>query len=495
MNLSALWLIPLCCATAQAGPDQPVWITNVVLVSPEKLDKAEPGSVLVQGGRIVRVVRGKGIPKPAGAKVFSGKGQFLVPGLIDSHVHLASLPGLGSAQEAAMPAMVQAYLRQMPRSYLYYGYTALVDLAVVDLKLMNDFRSAPEHPDLFDCGGSLVFANGYPMSFIRSPERFAAFPNFVYDPAQAASIPPEYRPEEHSPEADVARVKASGGICVKTYFERGFGRDRNLPVMGLETLARIRAEATRDGLVLIMHANSLQAQTFAVQGGVDVIAHGLWNWGALNASKDLPPEVMALLDQIAAHGIGYQPTIQVLVGERAYFDPGFLDQPAVRKVVPPSMAAWFRSSEAQWFGKVVNEESESDEDLRKAIDGGPLRRIRQIVAYLATKNAHFLFGTDTPSAPTYGNLPGLNGYMEMQQLFKAGMSLRQIFRAATIENARAFRMEGECGSIEPGKLANLLLMKESPLSRPEAYDSITTVWVHGRAIRREDLAARPKTPE
>jgi len=40
----------------------------------------------------------------------------------------------------------------------------------------------------------------------------------------------------------------------------------------------------------------------------------------------------------------------------------------------------------------------------------------------AGKEANFLFGTDTPSAPTYGNLPGLNGYLEIQQLQKAGLS-------------------------------------------------------------------------
>jgi imidazolonepropionase-like amidohydrolase len=117
-----------------------------------------------------------------------------------------------------------------------------------------------------------------------------------------------------------------------------------------------------------------------------------------------------------------------------------------------------------------------------------MRRVRQVVAYLASKDANFVFGTDTPSSPTYGNLPGLNGYLEMRQLQKAGMSLTQIFKAATISNAREFKMGSQVGSIEPGKIANLVLMKKPPLESIDAYDSIITVWVHGKAIPRNDLA-------
>jgi len=94
--------------------------------------------------------------------------------------------------------------------------------------------------------------------------------------------------------------------------------------------------------------------------------------------------------------------------------------------------------------------------------------------------------------PTYGNLPGLNGYLEMQQLQKAGLSLAQIFKAATINNARAFKLDSQLGTIEPGKIANLLLLKKSPLDGVDAYDSIVTVWVHGKAISRDTLAADAK---
>jgi imidazolonepropionase-like amidohydrolase len=112
-----------------------------------------------------------------------------------------------------------------------------------------------------------------------------------------------------------------------------------------------------------------------------------------------------------------------------------------------------------------------------------------VVAYLAANNANFLFGTDTPSAPTYGNLPGLNGYLEMQQLQKAGLSLAQIFEAATLSNAREFHLDSQLGTIAPGKIANLLLLDKSPLETLDAYDSIDTIWIHGKAVARESLVA------
>jgi hypothetical protein len=475
--------------SASAQAVSRTWITDVTIISPENLDHVEKGSVLIENGRIVSVLRKKGPKKTTGATVVSGKGQFLIPGLIDSHVHLASVPGMNFPEPEGVRAMIKEYFRQLPRSYLYYGYTTLVDLAVIDHQVLKDFKQAPLHPDLYDCGESLPFANGYPMSFVPPETRFKLFPNFLYDPAQASSIPAEYRAEDHTPAADVALVKRSGGICVKTYFERGFGRDRHLPVMGPDVLAGIRKAATQADLVLMMHANSFEAQKFGVEGGVDVLAHGMWNWGDFDDQTELPAGIKTVLDQIVQKRIGYQPTIQVLRGLEAYFDPEYLKMKAIPKVIPKEMLEWFNSPEGKWFKKELAGDDTPDAAMFAGLERGPVRHVRQVVPYLAGKDADFLFGTDTPSAPTYGNLPGLNGYLEMQQLQKAGLSLAQIFRAATLSNARKFKLDAQVGTIEPGKTANLVLLKQSPLESLEAYDSITTIWVHGEAISRESLAA------
>src|SRR5271155_199543 len=101
-------------SASNEGANQ-IWITGVTIISPENLDHIAEGNVLVENGRIVRVERGKATKKAADAAMVSGKGQFLIPGLIDSHVHLASIPGMqpesGFDPNAAKPAMVAEYFK------------------------------------------------------------------------------------------------------------------------------------------------------------------------------------------------------------------------------------------------------------------------------------------------------------------------------------------------------------------------------------------------
>jgi|ERR1700722_15647103 imidazolonepropionase-like amidohydrolase len=501
MKFFPLVLALLLSVGAFAGPpsNEPaprrIWITDVIIVSPENLGDLARGSVLIENERIARVERKPSSKPPADATVVSGEGGFLIPGLIDSHVHIASIPGvtlqLMLSPDTAHAAMLADYYKQLPRSYLYFGYTTLIDLAVIKPDALGTFRHAPLHPDLYDCGPSLPLANGYPMSFTPAALRFQLFPNFLYDPAQSSGIPAEYKPQDHTPAAAVATDKRAGAICVKTYFEHGFGKERNLPIITPDMAVEIRKAATQNGLVMMMHANSFEAQQFAVDADVDVIAHGMWNWGALDRRPELPPEIKTLLDRIVQKRTGYQATIQVMGGLRSYFDPDYLKMPAIPKVIPAALLAWFNSPEGKWFRKELDEDNTPDEEMRQGFEGGPIRRVREVVGYLAARNANFVFGTDTPSAPTYGNLPGLNGYLEMQQLHEAGLSLEQVLKSATINNAREFKLDSQVGSIEPGKIANLVLLRKSPLESVDAYDSIVTVWVHGKPTSRDSLALSP----
>ena len=462
------------------------WIVGATVISPERQDAGRVLNVLIEGDRIAAVTAT--LPADAGqnATIVNAQGKYLIPGLMDSHVHLASIPALSYPMQARHRDLVDAYRRQAPRSFLRYGYTTLVDLIITDPKPIQAMRAATAHPDIYDCGGALPVPNGYPASFAPVERRFGLFPNTLYDPIHPEAFPGQADPRAHSPQAAVNRIRSGGGICVKTFFERGFGRDRNLPVPSAGLMRGVVAAAAAVRLPVLLHANSFEAQTFGVDTGVSILAHGLWNWGP-HDSETLPPQIQALLDRIVERSIGYQSTLQVIGGLQLLFDPTYLDRPDVRRVIPPALLAWYRSDEAQWYKRDLAQEA-PDAAMREGLERA-LRRGSQVVQYLAQHNARFLFGTDTPSGPTIGNLPGLNGYLEMRRLVSAGMSLRQLFEAATLSNAKAFALDGDIGTVEPRKRANLVLLARSPLESVEAYDQVQAVWIRGTPLNPASLEA------
>ena len=77
----------------------------------------------------------------------------------------------------------------------------------------------------------------------------------------------------------------------------------------------------------------------------------------------------------------------------------------------------------------------------------------------------------------------------MQQLVDAGLNLRQILEAATLSNAKAFGLDNQIGTVQPGKRANLVLLGNSPLESVQAYDSIQEIWVGGQHLLPRDLEA------
>ena len=341
---AALALTALLALHAAPADDARTWIAGATVISPDRADDGQKLNVLIEGDRIASIV--KALPPGAArnAEVFDATGMYLIPGLIDSHVHLRGVPGFSAPMEYRHPFLTRDYRAQLPRSYLRYGYTTVIDLIPTDRDVLDAFLAAPAHPDLYQCG-ALPVRNGYPSHFAPRLVRDRVFPNFVVDPKTAEATDAE----AHTPQAAVERVKKEGAICVKTFFERGFGRDRDLPVPSPELFAGIVKSARAAGLPVLLHASSIEAQRFGVEGGTDIFVHGMWNWNDLNGSTTLPASAREVLDRIASRGIGYMPTLQVIGGLRVLYEPGYFDQPAVQRVVPPSLLEWYRSPPGRWF--------------------------------------------------------------------------------------------------------------------------------------------------
>ena len=502
-------LLALAAAMLVQAPPPPhrILIRDVTIVSPERKAPLQRGYVVLENDRIVAV--GQGAPPTARwDSVVPGGGRVLIPGLIDGHTHLAMTAGMPIPVPPELQPLAAAYAEQLPRSYLYSGFTTVVDLAVFDRAFLDRFKATPLHPDTYDCGPALALANGYPMAMLPKEVRWDVFPNFLWDPRRQDSIPGRFRPADHTPKATVARVAADGGICVKTFEERGFGPARNLPTPTLAMIQDVVRESHARGLPVLLHANSLAAWRFATRAQVDIIAHGMWNWDEFEQTSagvershperseggmrsGMPAPIRALLDTVAARRIGFMPTLRVMDGLGAMFDPAFLDDPRLARVVPQSLIAWYRTPAGQAYAV----------EMRRGFGNAGDARIRELIGhvadhgalatrYLAAHGGRLVFGSDTPSGPTYGNPPGLNGFLELERLAAAGIPLPRLLASATIDAARAFHLDSLYGTIEPGKMANLLLLRANPLETVEAYDAIDVVIVRGKLLDRSVLAAR-----
>jgi imidazolonepropionase-like amidohydrolase len=80
----------------------------------------------------------------------------------------------------------------------------------------------------------------------------------------------------------------------------------------------------------------------------------------------------------------------------------------------------------------------------------------------------------------------------MRLMAQSGVPLLTIFRAATLNNARQFGLDKDYGTVEAGKVANLVLLTANPLETMRAWSQIEKVILHGDVIERETLAADRK---
>jgi imidazolonepropionase-like amidohydrolase len=456
------------CATQTQAPLSGLVVSDVTVVSPERAAPLEHAYVRIREGRIVEVSESPLL----GEQEIDGTGRYLIPGLIDSHVHLAVSPGFPAAmtaeQAAAHPEIVAANLAQDPKSFLFFGFTTVVDL-VGTAERTAHWNALELRPDAFFCGAAAIIAGR---------TRLIRYPYFSYGKTFGEQVSATVTPAESTPEAVVARIAADGAICVKTVHDRGLEPT-------VEEGQALVAAAHAHKLPVLIHANRKRSQAFAVAAGVDLIVHGMWR--DPNEDAALDDEAREVLMAIARHDIGYQPTTQVIVGELEMLHKDYLARPELTDVYPAAFINWCARKEdgcstTHWSR---NAGVDAEASIRETID-----RASEVTRVLAEAEAKLLFGSDTPSDLIYTNPPGLNGRLEMNNWIAAGVSEEKLFRALTIDNARALRLDDRIGTVEAGKTANLLLLRANPLESVTAFDAIETVFLHGRPIPRGELSAR-----
>jgi len=474
-------------ADEQRVVDQGIVIENVTVISPERATPLPHANVVIRDGRIIEVSTNLVAGGPHAQRI-DGSGRFLIPGLIDSHVHVGHSAALDDDTIGAHPELWAAYRAQVPRAYLAFGFTSVVDLDLTPADRAW-IEGTPLHPRFYSCGRGIKVATGY-MAFDVPPPSSPNFQNLVYEPKEAQHWPKSLEPGDYTPERAVANAADSGAICVKAFVESGFGMF-HWPYLHTETLQKIQAATKARKLVLIVHANSIDCWQSALDAHADIIAHGLWVWPG-DFGNSVPPSAASNVIATAAHaGTRVQPTLQTVAGERAMIDPTLLDDPRLTMALPRTVVAHLRSAEGVKARNTLLDEYRKAspppgfEPLLKAA----IERTRATFKIMLQDHVPLVFGSDTPGVEGFGNPPGLNGRLELQNWADAGAPLPLILRAATLDNAIALGLSRELGSIEAGKRADLLLLKQNPLTNVSAYDSIQTIFLNGEPIAREGLRA------
>jgi len=474
---------------AEAATKGTLLIRNVHIVTPNAQVSKQPVNLLIEGERISKI----GAQNFEAETIIEGKGRYLIPGLIDAHVHLRDVPGLILPEnELAKSTIYQDAVAQIPKSYLYAGFTTLLDLANT-AESIDKWNSQPLAPQAYFCS-PVIIPKGYPVA--NMPEFAQESPDvsrhYLYDRHShtAATIADA---DAHSPAKLVELGKKEGAKCIKVFYEKGFGGKKNLPVPSESIVRELVGAAHAKKLPVYLHGNSLESYEFGLSVGVDMIVHGLWNADNKTSNADLTQIAKRLIKA----KIAVQPTLQVIYGEQELFNPDFFKQPILQHEMPASLMGWYQSDAGQWmkqemsgfFKNASPMTAEQQYQKVKAVYQPMIERVKIVSNLLNQSKSLLVFGSDTPSGPFYTQFPGYNGRQEMDRWLEMGIPPADLFKAMTIGNAQRIGLENDIGSVEKHKLANLLLLSKNPLEDVTAYDSIDWVILKGKPIKRENLSA------
>ena len=469
------------------------------------------GHVLIEGDKIIYAGPEKPV-SPEGYQELDGTGKFLIPGLIDSHVHLANTAGFNGPLKNKYPELVELYYRQLPKSYLYFGFTTLIDVNNYWPERINQLLEAEIRPDIYTCGEQAEVLDGFNMEMEEYSQQQRYQSNFLNDTYNPNNKLPDSIPEnEHTPQYLVKRIREQQGICTKLVYEDAAS---GIPVSWEKPSASILkdlvSEAQQHNMPLLLHAPSLEGHKIGLQAGVQIFAHAMWNWSDDPKQFNNPTlgdEHKKVLREIAQKQIAYQLTFRTITGEIDLITPNFLENENLTHVFPKPILEMLKTEEGQWgknkiFGRTAFLEKTNPE-FYKALranftDDQKMwnhafkvykHRLNTVAGYLAKNDANLILGTDSPAMNMYTNPPGYNGILEIKHWSEAGISLKKIFRAATYNNAKAFNLEHLYGSVTQDKVANILILNSNPLETIEAYNEIDQVIIRGEIINREELSA------
>ncbi len=412
--------------------------------------RIERGRVTIDRGRIVSVGVAEG-SLPADIPVTDLSGLFMMPGLIDSHVHIGGSPGGSASSSEYIPARVihdlQVYLALGVTSFL-----SLTDSASDLLRLRQTVAAGTMRaPRPFFSGPGITAPGGHPAQAFRVVAGLAEALTREVDSPQAA-------------EAAVREIAAMRVNLIKLFLEGG-RPGKPTPVLSESALRRAIQVARELGLRTTVHVDNDQHARLAIEAG------GL---GLEHVPLDLSDETMAIMVQ---KGITMTPTLATYEGMAIVMSGRPITDPLALKWVNPIVLKSLDAPESR-----LAELRKSAEEVAYAIRR--YAEARSAVRRAVVAGVTILAGSDAGNPGAFHG-PALIRELELL-VEECGMSPSAAVVAAT--GAAAKRLgSAEIGQITPGAFADLVILEGDPTQEIRALRKIRAVYFRGVPLRRETL--------
>lgn len=432
-RLLALWLGLLLTAAAPYAPPQGGTRTvyrHAALIDGTGAPLRRDMAVVVEGERIAAVAPDAALTPAqlAGARQVDASGRWLLPGLIDSHQHLATPPDRPAA-EASL------------RRALYSGVTAVRDMAD-DLRQVGDLARAARV-------GEIASPDIYYAALMAGPGFFGDVrTQAAAQGAEAGRVPWMQAVDARTDlRLAVALARGTSASAIKVYAD--------LPAASVRAIV---AEAHRQGVPVWAHGMVFPATPEeVVRAGADTVSHVCY----------LAYQGMAR--RPASYGGRFPLDAAEVERNRAAMAALFAEMRRRGTILDATLVV-YRSVEAQ--ARIAGKPPLCTTDFALRWAGEAMRAGVRISA-----------GTDAetpPSAPW----PAL--FDEIELLGRAGMTPLEAIEAATLNGARAANQGRDMGSVEAGKLANLVILARDPLESLSNLRSVVLIVKRGREFRRAD---------
>lgn len=430
-------------------PD-PLVVQNVTVFAGDATATTPGLDVWIEAGRIARIVP-TGEPIPEGIAIVDGRGKTLLPGLIDVHTHTT---GTGSAPwKMGLPNPI-ANLEK----YLYAGITTVFDLggSTSQVAALQAKLRAGElvGPDLYFSGPHIGPADGHPAAVV------SLIVPWPFDWLMRRQMSFEVETVADVAAAIAALKKANANLAKITIDELPL----NVPKLPPD-LVRTAVRAAHDaGYMAVAHIGTVADALLAVESGVDALVHGVYR------------ETLTVTDaaKIAAAGVPMAPTVGVFhASAHLFHDAPEPWTPLETQLISPEIRHALASRPDDY-------KTDADMDAWSALNWAHRDTRFANVAAMREAGVTLLVGSDSVIS---GWEAGASLHREMAHLVRGGYTPAEVLRAATFNNARAFKL-ADRGTIAPGQTADLLLVDGDPTEDIARVSEIVMVFRDGKKIRR-----------